>query len=112
VEGRVLFCDELISGCFPIPTEPELGSTHGHDLPAQVWAVWVFDGWADDLNGGAHIPPAAGKVVNDDSQISMLATHSFLLFSSIAELAGAAIWNKSPQPVMWASHKKTRHEAG
>ena len=72
----------------------------------------MFDHRANHPNDDSKVALAAFKVLNDDGQVAMLATHSFLLFSSIAELAGAAIWNKSPQPVMWASHKKTRHEAG
>ena len=37
---------------------------------------------------------------------------SLLLFSDIAFVAGAAIWNKSPQSVMWTNHEKSPQQGG
>ena len=82
------------------------------DLPTSHGREGVVDWRANHANDDSKVTFAAFKVLNNDGQVAMLAAHDALLFSSYADAAGAAIWNKSPQPMMWASHKKTRHEAG
>ena len=82
------------------------------DLPTRHGCEGVVYGGTYDFNDYPEVALAAFKVLNDDGQVAMFAAHDALLFSSIANLAGAASWNKSPQPVMWASHKKPAKRAG
>jgi hypothetical protein len=64
--------------------------------------IWRTDNFHDH----SKIALAAVKVPHDDGKITMFATHVPLLFSSIAGTAGAAIWNKSPQPLCGPDMKK------
>ncbi len=93
-------------------TDQQFAPFDGFDLPTRHGRQGVFDWWAYDFNDHPKVSLASLKVLNDDGQVAMFAAHDALLFSSIADLARAAIWNKSPQPVMWAKHEKTRQEGG
>jgi hypothetical protein len=65
-----------------------------------------------DSNNPANVHDATFLVTNDHGQVTWLAIHKFLLFSDSACMAGAAIWNKSPQSLMWTNHKKSPQKGG
>jgi ribosomal protein L24E len=65
-----------------------------------------------DSNNPANVHDATFLVTNYHGQVTWLAIHKFLLFSDSACMAGAAIWNKSPQSLMWTNHKKALNQEG
>jgi hypothetical protein len=108
----VLKCDVMIvNEISPVRIDSPPLWIHRNDQPC--WAVpsaifkWPMHGYHP-----ANVALAAGLFPDDEGQIALAATqfgvannigHAILLFSGIAEMAGAASWTKSPRPARWAN---------